>query len=998
MTAPGPRFPHRRRALSRVAGSLAWLLIFFCAILPARAQYRFDVWTADNGLPQNVIRGIEQTPDGYLWIATFDGLARFDGVHFTIFNKSNTPGFTSNRFGAMYQDRDGDLWLTTEAGGVTRYHQGSFRAYGPAQGIPDNIVRGITGDRTGHVWILTADDIAEWNEASGKFVNIPQKFPGIHFEPFAWDTAGFWGQDKTKLYCFIRGRFVVYNLPPWLPSRSIWGTGVDATGAIWIESVDQRHTKIAADGAITGPFGQVVTISYVDDRGHPWTVRIGSRLIRSLEYPSLGKVETIGIGAIYQDRERNLWLGSLGQGLYRFQVQSVQTYSTDQGLIDRNVYPIYQDHTGAIWLGAWDSGFSRFRDGKFANFVISNDPPAKLPTAIAEDGEGRLWVATHDGLSVFQNGRFGKVHGPLLPSGAVVQAMFLDRQGTMWFGTSQGLVSFKDGMSTLFTTRDGLAVDDVRVIAEDASGNLWIGGYGGLTRLHDDKLTHWTEHDGLPSNNVRAIYIDSDGVIWIGTYDGGLGRLKDGKFTRYTMRKGLFNDGVFQILEDARGNLWMSCNRGIYRVSKRELNEFADGKRGTITSVPYGKVDGMLNIECNGGLSPAGIKARDGKLWFPTQNGAAVIDPETVTTNPQPPPLVIESIMVDRVPISLDGPIRISPGKESLEIQYTALSFIKSEQIRFKYRMDRFDSNWVDAGLRRTAYYSHVPPGQYVFRVIAENSDGVWNNEGKALTITILAPFYKTPWFEMLMVLAAAALVLIAWRYRVMQLERANAMQQAFSRQLIASQESERKRIAAELHDSLGQRLIVIKNLAAFMLRSREKLDSPAAQTLDEISGEAASAINETREISYDLRPFQLDRLGLTKAIEGMIRTVATASGIRFSKELDNIDDLFPEELRINFYRIVQECLNNVVKHSQATEASVRITHNARSVVLTIDDNGRGFSPAERSAPASSNGFGLTGMAERASLLGGDFKVRSAPGRGTTMTVEIPLGVDNHKP
>jgi signal transduction histidine kinase len=341
--------------------------------------------------------------------------------------------------------------------------------------------------------------------------------------------------------------------------------------------------------------------------------------------------------------------------------------------------------------------------------------------------------------------------------------------------------------------------------------------------------------------------------------------------------------------------------------------------------------------------------------------------------------------------------MEVGIGKEDLEIQYTALSFIKSNQIHFKYRLEGLDSSWIDAGERRIAYYSHIPPGKYSFQVIARNSDGIWNNEGKTLAITVLAPFYRKWWFELLVFLAVAALAVAAWRYRVRQLERAHELQQAFSRQLIESQENERTRIAAELHDGLGQRLIVIKNLTTFLLRSKKRnIDNLEAETLEEISSEAVSAIKEAREISYDLRPFQLDQLGLTNALEAMIRTVSMASEIEFSTELDNIDDLFAEELRINFYRIVQESLNNIMKHSQATEVSIRLKRQTENITLAIHDNGRGFTLIDKTSRAASRGFGLTNMAERTSLLGGSFNLWSAPKQGTTMIVEIPLKATHH--
>ena len=972
-----------------------WLLCLFCAVFPSYGQYRHDVWTADTGLPQNIVRSVYQSRDGYIWIATFDGLARFDGVRFTLFDKSNTPGISSNRFGSMYGAPNGDLWLNTEGGGLTRYHQGVFQTLGTNQGIPANTVHAVTGDGTGKVWILASDTVAQWNEAQGRFVDVTPPDLRIRYEPLRWDDAGFWGWDERGLHCFIKGRFVVYPLPGSVPGRSIWSAATDQSGAIWIETFDGKHFRIPAGArkAEAVNADQGATTSYQDGSGHSWTVRIGHHLLRSIEYGPADSGETIPFSFICEDRERNLWLGSEGQGLFRLQKQSILVYSKQQGLIDDNIYPIYEDRSGKIWIGAWQSGLSRFENGKFTNFTVADGLPAKLVTAIFEDREANVWVAAHGGLSVYRDAQFKKSDVPALPDRAVVQAIYQDHAGTLWFGTSQGLFSLRDRQTGLFTVKDGLAADDVRVIIEAGAGDLWIGGYGGLTRLRNGQFTHWTEHDGLPSNNVRALYEDHDGVIWIGTYDGGLGRLKNGTFKRFTTHDGLFNNGVFQILEDNRGNLWMTSNRGIYRVNKQVLNEFADGNRGTIASVAYGKVDGMLNVECNGGLWPAGVKARDGKLWFPTQAGVAVIDPAAVSYNPLPPPVAIESLDIDRKPTSLTESIRIAPNAENLEIQYTAPSFIKPEQIHFKYKLENLDSNWIDAGVRRVAYYSHLPPGKYAFHVVAGNSDGVWNNEGQTLAITVLAPFYKTGWFEMLLLLALGCLVATAWHYRVAQLERAQATQQAFARQLIASQEAERKRIAAEMHDSLGQRLVVIRNLALFLLRAKkttapEHADMPM---IEEISDEAASAIRDTREISYNLRPFQLDRLGLTKAIEAMIRTTANATAIQFSSEIDNIDDLFPEELRINFYRIVQESLNNIMKHAEATEVNIRLKRTEEAVILTIEDNGRGFSPDTRSLPSPQSGFGLTGMMERSHLLGAEFKVRSASGRGTMVTIEVPL-------
>jgi signal transduction histidine kinase len=525
-------------------------------------------------------------------------------------------------------------------------------------------------------------------------------------------------------------------------------------------------------------------------------------------------------------------------------------------------------------------------------------------------------------------------------------------------------------------------------------GNIWMGGYGGLTSYSRGQFKRWTEADGLPSNSIRSLYEDRDGVLWIGTYDAGLGRLENGHFTRYNLGDGLFNNGVFQILEDSRGHLWMSCNRGIYRVAKSELNAFARGESRDISSVVYGKRDGMRNAECNGGLSPAGIRTRDGKLWFPTQDGAVIIDPDQMDANLSAPVVVIESASVDREPLKLNSAIQIPPGRENLEIDYAAPSLANSNEIKYKYKLENLDRDWVEAGVRRTAYYSHLPPGNYTFKVIAANSDGEWNPEGKSLPITILPKVYQTWWFTAATFAAVVGIVSLAWLYWLWKLQREQAAQQAFSRQLIESQENERKRIASELHDSLGQRLIIIKNLALLLLQGRvgtPELAAPQRKRVEGISTEVSEALREVKEISYDLRPYRLDRLGLTATLQVMIETASASSSIRFSSEIDNVDTVFAKPSEINFYRVVQECVNNVLKHSQAAHASVCIRHSHDRVTVTVQDDGRGFAADSRNLDSPLGGFGLTGISERAQLLGGKAIIQSAPERGTTIVIEIAL-------
>jgi len=965
----------------------------------ALAQYHVDSWSTDNGLPQNIIRAVCQTPEGYLWMATMDGLVRFDGARFVVFNRSNTPGILGNRYTSLYCTRSGELWAGTESTGVTRYRQGGFITYTSQQGLPSNSVDGIARDNAGHIWALSSASIAQWDEGKSRFIEMRSERSKYNYYLSSDEQSGFWGIDGHTLRLFIQGHVNEYPLPRDWPGRIFTSAGRDLNGVIWLAAPDGSLAKLSGgrwskvlrkSGSATNlPAAADVSSTYRDARGNLWNIAVASDpvlgLLTYLILPSGGRTEKIGFNSFFEDGEGSVWLATNGQGLYRVRKQAISVLSKEEGLPDRNVYTIYQDRAGAIWMGTWSGGLVQVSKTKIKTFSTAEGLLLRRISSICEDRDGVLWVATPAGLQRLRNGRFESVWNEGF--GVDVRAIHQDAEGTLWLGTGQGLVRHSDRGWSVVSARDGLASDDVRVIIDGRAGNLWIGGYGGLTSFDHGQLKRWTEADGLPSNTVRALYEDTDGVLWIGTYDGGLGRLKDGKFTRYTTREGLFNNGVFQILEGSRGYLWMSCNRGIYRVSKQQLNDLAAGKRATITSIAYGKGDGMRNAECNGGLSPAGIRARDGKLWFPTQDGAAVIDPVAVATNPVPPPVVIESVLLDHEPRPLDRALRVSPGNENLEIEYTALSFINSGQIRFRYRLEDLDRDWVEANTRRTAYYSHLPPGRYRFQVIAANSDGVWNLAGKSIAIIVLPPYYRTWWFLALAVLTAAGAVVLAWNYRMAQLQRVVALQHTFTRELMASQESERKRIAAELHDSLGQELLIIKNWAALALGAVRSTDTAIREPLAEISSTASQAIDGVREIAYNLRPYQLEKLGLSTGIQDLINQVAASSSARLTAEIDPLDGLFRPEVEISIYRIVQEGLNNIVRHSHASAARILVKHEAGMVKLTIEDNGCGFNLQGKQAERGRKGFGLLGITERVAMMGGQVAIQSAPGAGSTLNI-----------
>ena len=972
-------------------GSL--LAVMLCARVSA-AQDHVQSWTTDNGLPHNIIGSFQQTRDGYVWMATFDGLVRFDGVRFTVFDRNNSPGIRNNRFTSLYEAPDGAMWAGTEGSGVTRYARGVFVTYTTQDGLTNDHVMGVTGDGAGNVWVLSGRQILQWDGA--RFRPLAPQGLTLPFYRSEWSPQVWWASDRERLFRFEAGQIRVLQIPPVLQGLTNNRFEEDRTGTLWMGTVDRRVARITGSAVrfdeipdLQAEDGQLQS-AYSDRSGRTWPLSV-SRSLKRFWPVSQSRDAPLTVNSVLEDREGNIWLGSDGQGLYRIRHPRVTVYSRAQGLIGRNIYPVHADRAGNVWLGVWPTGVSRITNGRAVNYTVADGLASGFVTSLAEDRQGRLWVAAHHdingGLRVFDNGRFREVERTLVPQGTFIHAMLHDRAGALWLGTHVGLVRYQHGVVTTFTTKDGLPADDVKTIIEEPDGRIWVGGFGGLTSWKAGVFKSWTERDGLPGGVVRALYRDHDGVLWIGTYDGGLGRYKAGRFSRFTTREGLFDNGVFQILEDSHGYLWMTSNRGIHRASKRELHAVADGTSPRITSLSLGKGDGLLNAECNGGTWPSGAVGAAGTLWFPTQDGVAIIEPHTFTESSHPVPPRIESALVDRTPVSLGGPVRILPGQEALEIQYTGLSLVNSERIRFRYRLNGLDHEWVDAGTRRTAYYSHLPPGDYTFSVMAAGSDGVWASDVASLPILVVPPFWRTWWFLSLGAVTSIGAACAAYRRRVAALEGARAAQESFSRQLIDSQEHERRRIAAELHDSLGQHLIVIKNRALLgSIKSAEGLKDQ----FDEISRSATLSIDEVKQIAYNLRPYHLDQLGLGTSIQAMTARLGASSDIEFSVNVPSMRGVVAKDQEINVFRIVQESLNNVVKHSGATGASVDVAHDGTDLVITIADNGRGFDAKAARAATIGSGFGLAGVAERVGMLGGRHAIVSAPGQGTTITIVLP--------
>jgi len=980
---------------------LAWLCLSLGVLLlgasNALAQYHLDNWTTEQGLPQNSVREIVQTRDGYLWFTTFDGLVRFDGVRFTVYNRGNSPELPGNRFMSLFEDHAGDLWATMESGQVVRRRGGRFEVFDERHGLSPGPLRRLLDDGHRGValgWIRlqrnSPDEYREfWVERArfdgDRFVSLPERHMVID-PPIAVDDAWMYAFGPSMIDEFWFGAGQIGEIHRF-----------DAEGRL--------HRLREGDGLPGRPVGVVIgpdgslAITVIPPEGGLVVVNPAGEVLERLWTGTLSSSPQGGI----RDREGNYWFISNRDGLFRARRHVVTALPADLPGARHSLYPLLTNDDGSVWLGTDGAGLLHWQDGKLQSHRPSSregmlSALGNIQT-IHRDRAGELWI---NGMWRYREGQYQPApwQARLLTDGYLFAGAMADADGVYWIGTAGGLYRAEGNAQTRYTAADGLAGDDVRALLFGRDGALWVGGSGGLSRIDSAGIRRWTAADGLVGTMVRALREDPDGTLWIGTYDAGLFRLRGGQLVNFDRADGLYDDGVFVVLEDDRGQFWMCSNRGIHRVARAELEAHAAGRLARLSGAGLNQRDGMPSSECNGGRQPSGGRTPDGRLWFPTMAGVAIVDPAEVRLSRKPPPVALEGMRIDGRPLDEVGwlaaqapgapPIVIRPEQKSFDITYTGLSFINSEALQFRYRLLGADPNWIEAGTRRTAYFSHLPPGDYVFEVLAATADGVWAETGPALRLRIEAQFWRRPSFWVAVALAVTAMVGVLLLLRESRNRRRAAAearaQHAFARQLIASQEGERKRIAAELHDSLGQNLLVMLNRAQLGLLSAEA-GTPAREQLASIQSAARDALEEVRTISHNLRPHHLDRLGLTQTIEVMLQRIADSGAIEVVNEMVPVDDRVSAEDAITLYRVLQECLNNVLKHSRASEVRVGCERDVDSVLFWITDNGVGFDYTATVARAG--GFGLIGLAERVQMLGGRWTVESTPGEGTTVNVRL---------
>lgn len=835
-----------------------------CYALAAAAQVTDEprfvtrTWTTEDGLPVNQITGLVQGEEGYLWMATFDGLVRFDGVHFTLYTTGNSEGLPSNRIVSVEVARGGGLWLLTEQDQVVRFRDGAFTAYPLA----------ASGQRTNAM--LEAPSGTVWLAATGgayalqgeRFVlesgSRPVNVVSLHVEP---SGVAWLGTEGSGLMRVSDAGIRTFAMADGIPPGRVTAVRGDPEGRIWF-SADGRLFRI--DGGppervalgTSEPLGDVTGITFrptnddvvLESLNGTWLLtEDGARRVgpprQAIVRPRLSTfgptgalwfgvdnrllrdgVEVLttpaGVSSILHDHEGNVWVA--GGGLHQLRRALFTQRGEDEGLLD-NIYPILESRDGALWFGSLGGGLARLHEGTVTRFDESANAVPELVQSVFEDDEGGIWVGSWGGPGACRlvgdvcDGTYRGVSDRL--GGHIVRAIHQAGDGALWFGTGTGAYRLSSGGAWRRFT-DELPHVDVRLITDAPDGAMWMGTYGGgLVRVSDDAWTVIDSSDGLSSDLVRSLHVDEAGVLWIGSEGNGLNRLEWSERSGptvavYRRADGLYDDGIHQIVEDGYGRLWMSSNRGVFWVEKAELEGFAAGRVDLLHSTFYTESDGLEDREMNGGVQGAGVLAGDGRLWMPGIAGAAVVSTDSIRRNEVPPPVQVEAIVSgEEFFRGSSEVVRLAPEQRNFEVRYTALSFAAPENVRFRYRLEGFDDDWVDVGNRRSAFYTNVPPGEYSFRVVAANNAGVWNERGAALSVVVAPFFYESGWFFGLLALSLAGVATLALRLRERRLRaqagRLQALVDERTTQLAAeTQSAHRARASAEEHRKVAEQAL----------------------------------------------------------------------------------------------------------------------------------------------------------------------------------------------
>jgi len=970
--------------------------------VPGLSASQFSVdppWTTQKGLPESSVFSILQTRDGYLWVGTGYGLARFDGIHFKTFDETDAPGLSSGKIVKLFEDSRANLWIGTGMAGIfVVSKEGKITSLIQAgTGLSGRLVN-ICEDPSGAIWLSTANGrLSRYRDA--RLERIVDDCNGL----VADNSGVIWvgAPDKRT------GQGSLIGLGPIIPTpvpalQVAYEVPVgrldyllaSKKGGYW--RLSANYVQKYQQDRLERDFGSYqwrwedLAAACEDDAGNIIIATYGSGVFWLNFEGKFIKVEGLPSSYIFSlcmDREGSLWVGTDGRGLNRVRRQIFDSLAQTRGLA---VTSVSTDKEGGLWVGINNGGVNYWKDGTLREYRKEQGLSDAYVKSVLADRAGNVWVGTLYGkLFQLRGNQFTNVESwPTIDPGVAV--IHQDRQGLVWFGTGQGLIC-RDPRK-LFTNRDGLSSNTIQALADDAAGNLWIGTDAGLNVFRGGQISSLHKTNGLPSEDIRSLYVDSDDVLWVGTASG-LARYDGTKWTRYLKETGLLSNPVGYLMEDSEHYLWLGTLAGLVRVNKNELNDFARGSIHTIASRAYGVEDGLPTSQCSAGSQPAAAVTAEGTLWFPTIQGLVSVRPDQIRPNTNPPPVRIEVVKVhgklqnsNNFRATPPMAITIRPREEGLEIDYTSLNLAAPERARFRHRLALIghEAAWWEAGNVRVAQYSTLPPGEYQFQVTACNEDGIWNLTGSSLAVSVLPPFWRTSWFIILTTLCLLGMVVGLVHY---------ASTQRLQRQvgLLRQQEvleKERARIARDLHDQLGANLTQVALLGEMVETDKEEPDEVESHAR-QISSTARETTRALDEIVWTVNPSNDTLDGLINYLCKYAQEYLALAGLRYRLEVPPQLPATPisPELRHNVFLAAKEAINNVVKHSEASSAWMRLRLEPEQFILEIEDNGRGLAEGSQKKGRS----GLGNMRKRMEDIQGKFEAGPGSEGGTRVRLVAPL-------
>jgi len=982
-----------------------------------------------DGLPRNHVRAMLQTRDGYLWIGTPEGLARFDGMQFTVPILLQGLAVT-----CLQEAHNGGLWIGTNGSGLLLYQNGQLTRTSWRGNVPSSerlpYVRALLEDHEDVLWVGTEAGVFRYRNGIARWVAHGDiRALAEDANHTIWIGANGGG--------LLRWRPDDLSLIPGDPSSRYVLTLLPDGPDLWVGTQDGlrlvRDGKFDARGKIGEIAKTPISALYKDVHGYLWVGteyfglrRLGPKGDDSSFLYSAG-LSSDSVTSLLEDQEGNLWIGT-NAGVNQLKDVSFETISTAEGLSASFVRAVIQDHDGDMWLATQAGGLNRLHKGKLSVYGTQQGLSSNMVRALFVDTDNSLWVGT-EGYGMNHLLRSGKVAifttAQGLPDNGI-RAILRDSEGNLWIGSNAGLSRYRDGKFTNFGLADGLAGLIVVQLALGRDGTLWIATNGGVSRFQNGKLSNLTREQGWPANPARSVYEDKEGVLWIGTRGAGLIRFQNGKFTIFPRGNRLPLE-ISAITDDQNGNLWAGTSQGVLSIPKKELKAAEEGQAHTITPFYYGVPDGMRAEECSMSVQPNLWKASDGKLWVATGNGVSIVDPGRMHATRIASP-VVEQIFLDRQELAFaQADNAWPPSRGDLEFHYTAIAFTAPEQLRFKYKLEGFDTDWIDAGRRRTAFYTNIPPGNYRFRVQVQGANNAGHNEAN-IAFRLEPHVYQVRWFQIAAGLCLAGLILAVIRRRTVQVHaRAQALtvlvDERTSELTAAKQAAEAAQQAAEeasrakseflanmsheirtpLNGILGMTDLA---LATEITGEQRELLSMAKISADALLGVINDILDyskiEAGKATFDSVPFNLaDVVG--EIMKGMA-ILAHKKGLELAFDMapDIPLDLFGDPLRLR--QVLFNLIGNAVKFTHRGEIVLTVEMQqpdeeaGLSFHFAVRDTGIGIAPDkqqqifqafEQADTSTTRQFGGTGLGLAISsriveLMGGHIWVESSPGMGAT--------------